>query len=224
MAARELRFIATKEKGAVSAILDRPDDARTLLVLGHGSGTNMRHAFIAELSAALVEAGVATFRYQYPYSEKGGGGLDGRKVLLATVREAVATAAEEAPGLPLFAGGHSMSGRMTSLAFAEEPLPVQGIVFVAFPLNGGKGPTERAAHFSDVNTPMLFLQGTKDRLADIDAVQSVCKNLGDRATLHIIDTADHGFKVLKRSGKTHEQTIEELAAEIAEWTADVAGV
>lgn len=224
MPARELRFIATEEKGGVSAILDRPDDARTLLVLGHGSGTNMRHAFIAGLSAALVEARVATFRYQYPYSEKGGGGLDGRNVLLATVRKAIATAAAEAPGLPLFAGGHSMSGRMTSLAFAEEPLPIQGIVFVAFPLNGGKGPTERTEHFSDVNMPMLFLQGTKDKLADMDAVQSVCKDLADQATLHIIDTADHGFKMLKRSGKTHEQAIVELAAEIAGWTAAVAGV
>ncbi len=224
MPARELRFIATEEKGGVSAILDRPDDARTLLVLGHGSGTNMRHAFITGLSAALVEARVATFRYQYPYSEKGGGGLDGRNVLLATVRKAIATAAAEAPGLPLFAGGHSMSGRMTSLAFAEEPLPIQGIVFVAFPLNGGKGPTERAEHFSDVNTPMLFLQGTRDKLADMDAVQSVCKDLADQATLHIIDTADHGFKMLKRSGKTHEQAIVELAAEIAGWTAAVAGV
>ena len=197
MPTQDLRFLTTEEKGEVSAILDRPDDARTRLVLAHGSGANMRHAFIAGLSAALVDAGVATFRYQYPYSEKGGGGLDGRKVLLATVRNAIAAATAEAPDLPLFAGGHSMSGRMTSLAFADAPLPVQGIVFVAFPLNGGKGPTERAEHFADVTAPLLFLQGTKDKLADIDAVQSVCKDLGNQATLHIVDTADHGFKVLK---------------------------
>lgn len=219
---RELRFLATEDKGEVSAILDRPDDARSLLVLGHGSGTNMRHSFIAGLSEALVNTGVATFRYQYPYSEKGGGGLDGRRVLLATVRAAVETAAQEAPDLALFAGGHSMSGRMTSLAAAEEPLPhVRGIVFVAFPLNGGKGPNERAEHFKDVNSPLLFLQGTKDKLADLDNIRTVCNGLGDQATLHVVDTADHGFKVLKRSGKTHEQVIEELAGVIAAWTTGV---
>ena len=215
----ELRFLATEDKGDVSAILDRPDDARSLLVLGHGSGTNMRHPFIAGLSEALVNTGVATFRYQYPYSEKGGGGLDARRVLLATVRGAVETAARKAPDLPLFAGGHSMSGRMTSLAAAEESLPhVRGIVFVAFPLNGGNGPNERAAHFNDVNVPLLFLQGTRDKLADIDNIHAVCDGLGDRATRHVVDTADHGFKVLKRSGKTHEQVIEELAGVIAAWT------
>lgn len=224
MSIQELKFLTTEEKGEVSAILDCPHDARTLLVLGHGSGSNMRSGFISSLSAALVNTGVATFRYQYPYSEKGGGGLDGRKVLLTTVRNAIASAAAIAPDLPLFAGGHSMSGRMTSLAFAEEELPVQGIVFVAFPLNGGKGPMERAEHFADVTAPMLFLQGTKDKLADIDAVQSVCKGLGSQATLYIVDTADHGFKILKRSGKTHEEVIVELAGKIAEWTAALAGV
>lgn len=218
---RELRFLATAEKGEVSAILDRPKDAVSLLVLGHGSGSNMRHSLIAGISSTLVEAGVATFRYQYPYSEKGGG-LDSRAVLLATVRQAVNTAAAEAPDLPLFAGGHSMSGRMTSLAFAESPLPhVRGIVFFAFPLNGGKGPAERAEHFSAVTPPLLFLQGTKDKLADIDSVRSVCRSLGKQATLHEVDTADHGFKVQKRSGKTHEQVIHELAGVIASWTTGV---
>ena len=218
----ELRFVATPDKGEVSAILDRPDNARTLLVLGHGSGSHMRHPLVAGFSRALVEAGVATFRYQYPYSEKGGGGLDGRQVLLATVRQAVDTAGREAPDLPLFAGGHSMSARMTSLAWAEVPLAqVCGLVFVAFPLNGGKGPTERAEHLRDVKAPLLFLQGSQDKLADLDQVRAVCKRLGAQATLHVVDTADHGFKVLKRSGKTHEQVIEELAKTIAAWTVGV---
>jgi predicted alpha/beta-hydrolase family hydrolase len=218
MTTHELRFPVTPEKGEVSALLDCPEGARALLVLGHGSGSNMRHPFIVRLSEALVDAGVATFRYQYPYSERGGGGLDSRDVLLTTVRHAVAAAAAAAPDLPLFAGGHSMSGRMTSLACAEAPLPqVKGIVFAAFPLNGGKGPLERAAHFAEVHVPMLFLQGDRDPLADIDGIRSVCARLGDRATLHVVETADHGFKVQKRSGKTHEQVIAELAGVIAGW-------
>ncbi len=224
MPPRDLMFLATEEKGSVSAILDIPADAQSLLVLGHGSGSNMRHVLVEGLSGALVAEGVATFRYQYPYSEKGGGGLDGRKVLLATVRNAIGTAASEVPDLPLFAGGHSMSGRMTSLAFADSPLPVKGIVFAAFPLNGGKGHEERAEHFENVSVPLLFLQGTKDKLADIDNVKSVCKRLGDQAHLHVVDTADHGFKVLKRSGKTHEEVLTELGDTVAQWTARIAGL
>lgn len=222
MSTRELKFLATEEKGEVSAIIDIPDDAHSLLVLGHGSGSNMRHSLVTGLSNALVDVGVATFRYQYPYSERGGGGLDGRKVLLATVRRAIETAAEELPKLPLFAGGHSMSGRMTSLAFAEAPLPIQGIVFAAFPLNGGKGPAERAEHFSDVTVPMLFLQGTKDKLADIGNIELVCRDLGDQAELFVVDTADHGFKVLKRSGKTHEEVLVDLASKTATWSKSIA--
>lgn len=214
---RDLTFIATLEKGAVSAILDRPDNARALLVLGHGSGSNMRNALISNLSEALVRHGIATFRYQYPYSEKGGGGLDGRKVLLATVRAAIACAQEEATDLPLFAGGHSMSGRMITLAEAETPLPIQGLICFAFPINGGKGPVERAEHFPKISKPMLFHQGTKDKLADIEVIQDIVNTMKDRAALHIIDTADHGFKVLKRSGKTHEQVIEEMAKATSEW-------
>jgi predicted alpha/beta-hydrolase family hydrolase len=214
---RELKFIATPEKGEVSAILDQPANARALLVLGHGAGSNMRHSLIADLSDALVRQGMATFRYQYPYSEKGGGGLDGRKVLLATIRSAIEKAKEEAHDLPLLAGGHSMSGRMTTLAEADESLPIQGIVCFAFPINGGKGPDERAAHFPHISKPMLFHQGTKDKLADIEVMKQVVSTMKDRATLYIIDTADHGFKVLKRSGKTRGQVIEELAQTTAEW-------
>jgi len=142
--------------------------------------------------------------------------------LLATVRRAIETAASEQPDLPLFAGGHSMSGRMTSLAFAEAPLPIQGIVFAAFPLSGGKGPAERAEHFSDVTVPMLFLQGTKDKLADIGNIELVCNDLGDQADLFVVDTADHGFKVLKRSGKTREEVLVDLALKTASWTKSIA--
>lgn len=217
----ELKFIATPEKGNVSAILDHPDQAQALLVLGHGSGSHMRHSLISGLSDALVRQGIATFRYQYPYSEKGGGGLDSRQVLLETVRKAIEKAGQESGGLPLFAGGHSMSGRMITLAETEATLPVRGIVCFAFPVNGGKGPGERAAHFPQVQKPLLFHQGTQDKLADITVMEEVVHAIKDRTTLHTVDTADHGFQVLKRSGKTHEQVIDDLAQVTAEWIATV---
>jgi uncharacterized protein len=220
----EMRFVATEEKGEVSALLMRPPEARALLVLGHGASTNMRHAFLEGLSGALAAAGIATFRYQFPYMERGGGGLDGRAVLLATVRAAVGAAEGAAPDLPLFAGGHSMSGRMTSLAAAEAPLPdLRGIVFVAFPLHpAGKPGTERAEHLAQVTVPMLFLQGTRDDLADLELLRPICDRLGNRATLHVVETADHGFKVLKRGRGSDEPVLDELARVIAGWTAKVA--
>lgn len=217
--AMPLRFLATPEKGEVSALLRRPDDARALLVLGHGASTNMRHAFLAGLSAALADVGIATFRYQFPYMEKGGGGLDGRAVLLATVRSAVAAAAAAVPDLPLFAGGHSMSGRMTSNAAAEAPLPaLRGIVFVAFPLHpAGKPGIERAEHLAAVTVPMLFLSGSRDDLGDMSLLRPVVERLGQRATLHVVETGDHGFKVLKRSRTTEEPVLEELARVTSGW-------
>lgn len=234
-----LKFIATEEKGEVSAILARPagvegsggsagpDDsggsggpaaAHALLVLGHGSGTNMRHRFMEELSEALNDAGVATFRFNYPYSEKGGGGMDGEKVRLATVRAAVETAKENADGLPVFAGGHSMSGRMVSMACANEPIDgLCGIVFYAFPLHAGKKNTDRAEHLKAVEVPMLFLSGQRDSMADLDLLRPVVDDLAN-ATLHVADTADHGFKVLKRRN-TDEPVMEELARVSAGWMA-----
>jgi predicted alpha/beta-hydrolase family hydrolase len=219
----EMRFVATPEKGEVSALLLRPENARALLVLGHGASTNMRHTFLDSLSHALAGAGIATFRYQFPYMEKGGGGRDSRAVLLATVRAAVEAAAAAAPGLPLFAGGHSMSGRMTSNAAAEAPLPgVQGIVFVAFPLHpAGQPGTERADHLDDVTIPMLFLSGTRDDLADLTLLRPVCERLGELATLHLVETADHGFKVLKKSRASKEPVLEEMARVAAAWMAGI---
>ena len=219
--AKELKFTATEEKGEVSAILASPggpDGAKALLVLGHGSGTNMRHRFMQELSDALNGAGIATFRFNYPYSEKGGGGMDGEKVRLATVRAAIETAAEHADGLPVFAGGHSMSGRMFSMACAREPIAgLRGIVFFAFPLHSSKKNTERAEHLKDVDVPMLFLSGQRDSMADLDLLQPVVDDLAN-ARLHVVDTADHGFKVLKRRN-TDEPVMAELARVAAEWMA-----
>lgn len=227
---KEMKFTATEEKGEVSAILARPggpngpggpggpDGAKALLVLGHGSGTNMRHRFMEELSDALNGAGIATFRFNYPYSEKGGGGMDGEKVRLATVRAAIETAAEHADGLPVFAGGHSMSGRMFSMACANAPIEgLRGIVFFAFPLHSGKKNTERAEHLKDVDVPMLFLSGQRDSMADLDLLQPVVDDLAN-ARLHVVDTADHGFKVLKRRN-TNEPVMKELARVAAEWMA-----
>ena len=213
---RALKFIATEEKGEVSALYARPRGAKALLVLGHGSGTNIRHRFMQELSDALNDVGIATFRFNYPYSEKGGGGMDGEKVRLATVRAAIEMGMKQAHGLPVFAGGHSMSGRMVSMAYAEEPIDgLKGIVFFAFPLYSSKPNTERGEHLKDVSVPMLFLSGQRDKMANLELLQPVVNNL-ESATLHVVDTADHGFKILKRRN-TDEPVMEELARVAGGW-------
>ena len=214
---KELQFEATPEKGNVSALYVRPRGAKVLLVLGHGAGTNLRHRFMQELSDALNEVGVATFRFNYPYSEKGGG-MDGEKVRLATVRAAVETAKKQAKGLSVFAGGHSMSGRMFSMAEAQEAMDgLKGIVFFAFPLYASKPNTERAEHLKDVKVPMLFLSGQRDKMADLKLLAPVVKKL-KKATLHEVDTADHGFKVLKRRN-TDEPVMDEVARVAGQWLA-----
>jgi uncharacterized protein len=215
------RFPATAAKGEVSALLLRPADARWLLVFAHGAGAGMRHRFMAEMSAALAEVGVATFRYQFPYMEAGGRRPDMRATLLATVRAASAAASRAAPDLPLLAGGKSMGGRMTSLAAAEAPLAgVRGLVFFGFPLHAAGRPSEeRGAHLAEVARPMLFLQGERDQLADLDLLRPICAQLGERATLHVVATADHSFHVLKRSGRTDALVIAELAGTTAAFAA-----
>lgn len=213
----QLRFDASKSAGEVSAILDRPADARWLLVLGHGAGAGMRHAFMDAIAAALNQQKIATLRYQFPYMEKGGR-LDPQPVLLATVRSAVAAARAAAADLPVIAGGKSMGGRMTSLAAAAMPLEgVQGLAFFGFPLHPTGDPgTSRAEHLTRVGAPMLFLQGTRDTLADLELLTPIVKRL-PRAVMHVVDGADHSFAVLKRSGRTNAQVLEELAATTAAW-------
>ncbi len=203
----------------VSAVLLRPPDARALLVFAHGAGAGMRHAFMERMSGHLAEAGIASLRYEFPYMEAGGRRPDPPRKLTATVRAAVDAAAQAAPDLPLFAGGKSMGGRMTSLAAAEAPLPAaHGLVFFGFPLHpAGRPSTERAAHLSRIDLPMLFLQGERDRLAELDLLRPILDDLGERATLHVIPTADHGFHVLKSSGRTDEAVLEELARAVADW-------
>jgi predicted alpha/beta-hydrolase family hydrolase len=216
--ARELKFLATPEKGEVSALLIRPAGASHLLVLGHGASTNMRHANLQTIAERLADVGIATFRYNFPYMEHGTG-RDSQAVCTATVRAAVAAAQKSVPGLPILAGGHSFGGRMTSTAAAESPLAgVSGLVFFAFPLHQpGKPETKRADHLGAVTVPMLFLSGTRDELADLDLLKPVCKKLGKLATLHILDTADHGFKILKRSRASDEDVFVEMARVVREW-------
>ena len=216
--AREMKLLATPEKGEVSALLVRPGDASHLLVLGHGASTNMRHATLQTIAERMADAGIATFRYNFPYMEHGKG-RDSREVCTATVRSAVAAAHRAALDLPLLAGGHSFGGRMTSTAASESPLEdVHGLVFFAFPLHQpGKPDTKRADHLSAITVPMLFLSGTRDELADRDLLQPVCKKLGKRATLHLLDTADHGFRTLKRSRKSDEDVFAEMARIVREW-------
>ena len=205
---------------SVSALLLRPAGARALLVLGHGAGAGMRHVFMEEIAALLGERGIATFRYQFPYMEVGRRYPNPQRILTATVRRAVTAASAAAPDLPLFAGGKSMGGRMTSLAAADAPLAdVRGIVFLGFPLHGiGKPPgIERSEHLARVEVPLLFVQGTRDRLANLDFLRPVVAGLGARATLHIVEGGDHSFKVLKRSGRTHPQVMAEVADIAAGW-------
>lgn len=190
------------------------------LMLAHGAGTDMRHSFLEDLCQALAANRIATFRYNFPYKEKGGrGGPNGKEVLKATVRAAAEAAGSTAPDLPLFAGGKSMGGRMTSLAYCEVPLPeVKGLVFFGFPLHpAGKPGSERAEHLSLVTAPMLFLQGPRDTLATPELLRAAIKRLGRRATLHIVEGADHGFKVLKGAGRTEQEVVLELAAIAANW-------
>jgi hypothetical protein len=218
MIEKELRFLATPEKGEVSALLARPENATHLLVLGHGASTNMRHATLASIAERLAEVGIATFRYNFPYSENGKG-RDGQAVCTETIRSAIAAAHRAAPDLPLLAGGHSFSGRMTSTAASESPLDgVIGLVFFSFPLHlAGKPETKRATHLDAVTIPMLFLSGSRDELAEMDLLKPVCKRLGKLATLHVLDTADHGYKVLKKSRTSAEDVFVEMACVVREW-------
>lgn len=222
MSAQRIRFVATAAKGEVSGLLLRPEDARALLVLAHGAGAGMEHAFMEDLSRALAARGIATLRYQFPYAENGVRRPDPAPVLEETVRSAVAEGGRLAADLPIFAGGKSMGGRMTSRAAATGAgLAVRGIVFFGFPLHAaGKPPgVERAEHLPLVGAPMLFLQGTRDALADLDLMKAVCGGLPS-ATLHVVEGADHGFHCLRSSGRTDGLVLEELAAVTAGWIED----
>ena len=213
-----IRF-AVQDDGEVSAILLRPQSAQCLLVLAHGAGAGMNHPFMTAIANELAASQVASFRFQFPYMEQRRRAPDRPPVLTATVRAAVQTASKAAPDLPLFAGGKSLGGRMTSLAASEERLDnVQGLVFFGFPLHPPNQPgTKRAEHLAEVKLPMLFLQGTRDALADLKLLRPILAKLGNRATLHVIEGADHSFHVLKSSGKTDKNVLKELAESASDW-------
>lgn len=207
----------------VSAIFTSPTRAAACLTLAHGAGAGMNHSFMAALSDALVERRIAVLRYQFPYMEDGAKRPDRPPLAQATVRAAVAAAARLAPALPLFAGGKSFGGRMTSQAQADAALPgVKGLVFVGFPLHPANKPSiARAAHLDAVAVPMLFLQGSRDALADLSLIEPVVARLAPRTTLRIVDGADHSFKVPARMGRSPADVIAGLADDIARWCASV---
>jgi uncharacterized protein len=225
MTASEPLRIAVDGTGEVSALFLRPDNARLLLVLAHGSGAGMSHSFMENLADELASVGIATMRYQFPYMEGRRRVPDAPAVLTATVAAAVRAAATAAPELPLLAGGKSMGGRMTSQAAAQRPLEgVRGLVFFGFPLHPPKRPaTKRADHLTEVTVPMLFLQGTRDELAELDLLRPICAELGSLSTLTVIDGADHSFHVLKRSGTNDTAVLQQLARAVASWAEEIAG-
>ena len=218
--ARELT-IGVDATRRVSALLRASADARACYVLAHGAGAGMRHPFMGAIAEALATRGIATLRYQFPYMENGSRRPDVPAVAHAAVRAAVAEAARAMPNVSLVAGGKSFGGRMTSQAQAASPLPgVRGLVFLGFPLHpAGRPSDERAAHLSDVRIPMLFMQGTRDELAELPLVQSVVTRLGANATLEIIDDADHSFHVPARSGRKDADVLAAMADGVAAWMA-----
>ena len=216
---KEIKFIVDEKVGAVSGLLMKPSAAHSLLVFAHGAGAGMRHRFMQDIAAKLAARGIATLRYQFPYMEKRLKRPDSPGVLTLTVRAAVGVAKKHAGGLPLFAGGKSMGGRITSLAIGNEPLnDVCGLLFFGFPLHPpGKPSKERGAHLTDIKIPMLFLQGSRDALANLKLLKPVCQSLGENAELFVVEGGDHSFHMLKRSGRSDDQVLNELVDKTAFW-------
>ena len=211
--------IEVDAKRIVSALLDAPDDARACYVLAHGAGAGMKHPFMTAVAQALATRGIATLRYQFPYMEQGSRRPDVPAVAHLAVRAAVAEAARRFPELPLLAGGKSFGGRMTSQAQAARAMDrVVGLVFLGFPLHpAGKPSDERGAHLSDVSIPMLFLQGTRDDLAELSLLKPLVEKLGAAATLRLIDDANHSFRVPAKSGRRDADVLAGLADTISTW-------
>jgi predicted alpha/beta-hydrolase family hydrolase len=208
-----------RDDPAMQTLVNAPPDAQAGYVFAHGAGAGMEHAFMEAIAAGLAERGIACLRFNFPYMEQGSKRPDTPPVAQAAVRAAVEEAARLWPGLPLFAGGKSFGGRMTSQAQAAQPLTgVKGLVFVGFPLHpAGKPGTERAKHLDKVQVPTLFLQGTRDELADLELLRGVLGPLGQRATLHVVEYADHAFHVLVRSGRKNPEVLAEILDAMAAW-------
>jgi predicted alpha/beta-hydrolase family hydrolase len=218
MTAQRLKL--TLENGnSVSALLLRPENSRACFVFAHGAGAGMAHPFMETVATGLCDRGIATLRYQFPYMEKASKRPDTPAVAHAAVRAAVAKAARSCAGMPLIAGGKSFGGRMTSQAQAIAPLPgVRGLAFLGFPLHpAGKPSTTRAGHLSELKIPMLFLQGTRDGLAEMTLLEPVVKGLGGLASLHAVRDADHSFHVLARSGRNDREVMNEALDALSAW-------
>jgi predicted alpha/beta-hydrolase family hydrolase len=211
--------IDTGSHGSVSALLTKPARASACFVFAHGAGAGMNHPFMATVAAGLGERGIATLRYQFPYMEKGSKRPDAPAVAHAAVRAAVAEAARRCKGLPLIAGGKSFGGRMTSQAQAATPLEgVHGLAFFGFPLHpAGKPSSDRAKHLGDIRIPMLFLQGSRDSLAELSLLEPVVKSLKRLASLHVVKDADHSFHVPARSGRKDSEVMNEILDAFANW-------
>jgi predicted alpha/beta-hydrolase family hydrolase len=215
--------IETGNAGSVSGLLMRPPQARACFVFAHGAGAGMIHPFMETVAAGLGERNVATLRYQFPYMEKAGKRPDPPAVAQAAVRAAVAEAGRHCPGLALVAGGKSFGGRMTSQAQAIAPLAgIHGLAFLGFPLHpAGKPSSDRAKHLADVHIPMLFLQGTRDTLAETTLLEPVVAGLGPSASLHLVRDADHSFHVLARSGRKDREVMNEILDVFVAWIASI---
>jgi uncharacterized protein len=215
--------IRVDDTQSVSGLLLVPTDARACYVLAHGAGAGMTHPFMAGVAEGLAARRVATLRYQFPYMERRSRRPDSPRIAQAAVRAAVAKAASLAAGLPLIAGGKSFGGRMTSQAQAESPLPsVRGIAFLGFPLHAAGRPSdERGKHLFDVHVPMLFLQGTRDNLADLKQLQPLIERLGSRATLKVFADADHSFRVPARTGRRDEDIMREMLDVLVDWMSTI---
>jgi uncharacterized protein len=211
--------IRVTETCTVSSLLLVPRNAVACYVMAHGAGAGMTHPFMTAVAEGLGDRRIATLRYEFPYMQQGSRRPDRPAVAQATVRAAVKAAFQMVPALPLFAGGKSFGGRMTSQAQAEDPLPnVRGLIFLGFPLHPAKRPSAvRAQHLADVQIPMLFLQGTRDALAEMALLGPTIAGLGALATLAPIDGADHSFHVLARSGRTDAQALAEVLDALAAW-------
>ena len=213
--------LCVSDAETVSALLLEPKQARACYVFGHGAGAGMNHSFMADFAAGLAAREVATLRYQFSYMGKGSKRPDPPALAQAVVRAAVAEAARQCRGMPLFAGGKSFGGRMSSQAQAWQPMPgVRGLVFVGFPLHpAGKPGVDRAGHLSKIAVPMLFLQGTRDELADLALIRSVTDELGSLATLELFDDADHSFHVRAKSGSNDVQVRSAMLDALVGWIA-----
>jgi predicted alpha/beta-hydrolase family hydrolase len=215
----QLIRITVADDQRVSGLLQVPPHARAGYVLAHGAGAGMKHPFMTAVADGLAERGIATLRYQFLYMEQGSKRPDPPKLAHAVVRAAVLEAARRLPELPLFAGGKSFGGRMTSQAQAASALPgIQGLVFLGFPLHPpGKPSNERAKHLFEVGIPMLFLQGTRDKLAELELLKPLCSDLGARTTLKLFPDADHSFHVPVRSGRKDPEVRVEMLDAMAAW-------